>query len=95
MNGKFYKSLESLYSAPLACVKMNEFCIDWFPTPLGVKQGDNLSPTLFAVFVNDLACTIKSTNCGVQCWEVAVSVLLYADDIVLMAKNEYDMQNSK
>lgn len=49
------------HCAPLACVKINEFCTDWFPTPLGVKQGDNLSPTLFAVFINDLACTIKST----------------------------------
>ncbi len=50
VNGKFYKSLQSLYNAPLACVRINEFLTEWFPMPLGVKQGDNLSPTLFAVY---------------------------------------------
>ena len=93
VNGKFYKSIQSLYSAPVACVKINEVCTDWFPTPLGVKQGDNLSPTLFAVYINDLACTIKALNCGVKVGEFAVSILLYADDIVLIAENEADMQN--
>ena len=30
-----------------------------FPTSFGVKQGDNLSPTLFSVFLNDLAKSLK------------------------------------
>lgn len=89
VNGKFYKSIQSLYSAPIACVRINEFHTGWFPTPLGVKQGDNLSPTLFAVYINDLACAIKSLNCGVWCGEVMVSTHLYADDIVIMAENDW------
>ena len=92
VNGKFYKSVQSLYRAPVACVKINDACTDWFPTPLGVKQGDNLSPTLFAVYINDLAQSIKALNCGVQYGGHVVSTFLYADDIVLLAENELDMQ---
>ncbi len=43
-------------------------------------------------FINDLACLIKSLNCGVQCGDEMVSILLYADDIVVLGKNEQDLQ---
>ena len=32
---------------------------DWFETPFGLKQGDILSTTRFAMFVNDLALQMK------------------------------------
>uniref|UniRef100_A0A671XHU9 Reverse transcriptase domain-containing protein n=1 Tax=Sparus aurata TaxID=8175 RepID=A0A671XHU9_SPAAU len=42
--------------------QINDMYTDWFETPFGVKQGDILSPTLFALFVNDLALQIKKNN---------------------------------
>ncbi len=39
----------------------------WFPTTSGVRQGDVLSPTLFSLFVNDLALEVKRLNRG-TCW---------------------------
>uniref|UniRef100_A0A3B3C8D8 Uncharacterized protein n=1 Tax=Oryzias melastigma TaxID=30732 RepID=A0A3B3C8D8_ORYME len=54
IDGNFYKCIKALYKAPLACVQVNELRTGWFPTPFGVKQGDVLSPTLFAIYVNDL-----------------------------------------
>lgn len=65
----------------MACVKINEYYTEWFPTPLGVKQGDSLSPTLFSIFINDLAREIKQLEIGIICEVVKVSILLYADDI--------------
>ena len=88
VDGKFYQAISSLYSAPQACVKVNEVFTNWFPTPSGVKQGDALSPTLFAVYINDLANQIKPLNCGVTCGSEQVSILLYADDIILLAETE-------
>uniref|UniRef100_A0A667YVB4 Uncharacterized protein n=1 Tax=Myripristis murdjan TaxID=586833 RepID=A0A667YVB4_9TELE len=66
VSGKFYHAIRALYSAPKACVRVNETLTNCFPTPSGVKQGDALSPNLFAVYINDLAVKIKSLQCGVQ-----------------------------
>lgn len=66
---------------------------EWFETTSGVKQGDNLSPTLFSLFINDLAQEITNLQCGVKFDDDMLSILLYADDIVLLAKTEHDLQN--
>ena len=65
---------------------------NWFPTSFGVKQGDNLSPTLFSVFLNDLATEIKKLNAGVDTSDGTVGILLYADDIALIAPSEKNLQ---
>ena len=59
---------------------------------IGTIQGDNLSPTLFSMFLNDLATGIKELNLGVDVDGCNVSILLYADDIVLIAPNENNLQ---
>ena len=91
--GTFYKAIKALYKAPVACLELNNFRTGWFPTPFGVKQGDVLSPTLFALYVNDLAKEIKQANLGVSIGNINLSILLYADDIALMAENESNLQN--
>lgn len=72
---------------------------DYFDCTLGVKQGDSISPTLFACFVNDLSKEIKEKNVGVNITinnsdnnTFKVSNLLYADDVVLLAETEQDLQ---
>ena len=92
IDGKMYNSISAMYSNTLACVKVNENYTDWFDTVSGVRQGDNLSPTLFAIFINDLADGIKELNCGIQIGGDNVSVLLYADDIAVISNNEENMQ---
>ena len=88
-----YKAIQSLYSNPQARVILNQYRTDFFPCPVFVKQGDNLSPTLFAIYVNDLANEIKASGIGVKLDdENLVSILLYADDIVILAENELDLQ---
>ena len=73
---------------------MNEYETQYFDCPVGVKQGDCLSPTLFAIFINDLATEIKDSNIGVILEEgLLINILLYADDIVLLAETEEDMQS--
>ena len=58
-----------------------------------VKQGDTISPTLFDIYINDLAEELKQSEIGIELdIGVIVSCLLYADDIVLLADKEDDLQ---
>ena len=61
---------------------------------IGVRQGDNISPTLFKIFINDLvnvfndSCEPVSLNC------LKLNCLMYADDLVLMSETAEGLQNS-
>ena len=93
VRGKFYHILRSLYSSIECSVRVPGLGnTDWFSVLCGVRQGDNLSPTLFALYVNDLIQEIKGLNAGIQIDEHNISVLAYADDLVLIANTEQDLQ---
>ena len=51
-----------------------------------------MSPSLFAFFINDLAVELKSLQKGIAIDDYNVSILLYADDVVIISDNEEDMQ---
>ena len=92
--GNFYNAIDAIYKSPSARVILNDYSTDYFDCPLGVKQGDTISPTLFSIFINDLAKELKNSNLGVSLDEnLVVSTLLYADDIVLLADNEDNLQS--
>ena len=92
ITGKIYWAVRSIYNYNESCVKVNTLLSEWFKVSVGVRQGDNLSPTLFGIFINDLAIEIKNMGLGVLCGTTKVSILLYADDIALIAENEKDLQ---
>ena len=47
---------------------------------------------MFALFVNDLATEIKDLETGIPFDNEKISLLLYADDIVILTENENDLQ---
>ena len=51
-----------------------------------------MSPTLFSLFINDLAIKLKELHCGIKIANDNVSILLYADDIVLLSDSEDKLQ---
>ena len=100
VTGRMYHAISTLYSNPKSRVILNEFETDYFDCPIGVKQGDCLSPTLFAIFINDLASAIKDSELGINLnvegmpqLDYIFNILLYADDTVCLAENEIDLQS--
>ena len=96
---KFYKAISQMYSNPKARIILNEHKIEYFECPIGVKHGDSISATLFAIFINDLADEIKNSKIVLSLNEnldtldqLFINILLYADDIVLITSNENDLQ---
>ena len=67
----------------------------------GVRQGENLSPVLFALFLNDMQTYIESRGVhGIELFDndqhelwLRLLVLLYADDTVILSDNADDFQN--
>ena len=94
IHGNILNLIKSMYENLEACVRVNGQLTDWFSVESGVRQGDNLAPTLFAVFVNDIAADINGLNLEVPILnDERLSILKYADDIVLIAESAEDLQS--
>ena len=53
INGKIFPVIENLYRKTQACVDVSRSLTDVFECRVGVRQGDNLLPLLFIIFMND------------------------------------------
>ena len=64
-------------------------------TTVGLKLGDNLSPTLFNIFFDDVE-EIFDTSCDpvILTDELSVNHLLYADDMAILSLFSDGLQNS-
>ena len=92
LHGNILNCLTALYENVKCCVRINGSLTDWFPVDIGLKQGCVLSPVLFAMYINDLTLAIKALGKGVSIENEKVSILLYADDIVLISETEEELQ---
>ncbi len=70
-----------MYENVSCSVRVNDPMTERFDVELGVKQGCVLSPTLFSIFVNNLAEEIKDLMGRIDIDGDNLSILLFADDI--------------
>ncbi|VDI29772.1 Hypothetical predicted protein [Mytilus galloprovincialis] len=75
-----YKAIKATYSKLQAAVRLNDQLTDWFAVEAGVRQGDNLAPTLFTLFIDDLVPEINSLGLEIDIGNECLSSLLCADD---------------
>ena len=93
INGLVFRVIKNMYTNIKSCVSLNKLS-DFFISNMGVRQGENLSPFLFSIFMNDLEDYLEEHGlsgiiCETQDAEyIAVTyfklfILLYADDTVI------------
>ena len=92
-----------MYQNAKSCVKNSDKISDFFTCSQGVRQGENLSPVLFAIYLNDFK-DFMSPNSGLSFLDANIHeeigvfmrlyVLLYADDTIILAESAHDLQLS-
>ncbi len=92
-DGNFLTTIKNIYSSCMSTVNVNGYLTKKFPINLGVCQGDGLSPTHFGLYINDLAKALNASGKGIKLNEdLIIALLLYADDLAIMAESEEDLQ---
>jgi hypothetical protein len=86
VRGKMWRTVKGMYKSVQSSVLVGEGQTEWFELSTGVRQGCVMSPILFSLFINGLAREIKKRGKGVKMGSTRVKLLLYADDIVLLAE---------
>ena len=109
VNGNFIRVLYNLYDQAKSCVKKGGKISDFFKCTAGVRQGENLSPLLFAIYLNDFEAFLKKHYFGLTHISLAAKrelsdddvelffrlfVLLYADDTIVLAESELELQSA-
>ena len=94
ITGNVLSCIRSMYQNSSAQVKLRLGLSDNFHTSKGVLQGNNLSPLLFNLFVNDLHKSVFTSDDSVSINSKKLSCLLYADDLVLLASDPVSLQNN-
>ena len=91
--GRLYNALISLYKTVKSCVRINGLTTDFFDVNCGLKQGCLLSPLLFNLYIDDLVRDMNLLNVGIDIDDEKLCILLYADDVILIADTEADLQS--
>ena len=104
-----FKVVHSMYANAKSCVRKNGKFSKTFDCQIGVRQGENLSPLLFAIFLNDFKFHMSHHYAGIPvvprymemsvdteevCVLLRLWVILYADDTIIQAKNAGDLQKA-
>ena len=77
-----------------ASVKFKGSQSEYFDILVGLKQGDNLSPILFSIFLEDLELSLQNkVDSGLTLRDITLILPLFADDMVVLGSSPEDIKN--
>ena len=91
----FVNVIKNMYAQLKACIQLPNGLSNTFQSLIGLKQGCNLSPILFNLFVNEFINTLNNIDTDAPSLRnLKASCLFYADDLVLISESEVGLQKS-
>ncbi|XP_071963907.1 uncharacterized protein [Antedon mediterranea] len=91
IRGRLWNIISSLYDNVKGQVRFGDIETQSFDIEEGVKQGCVLSPTLFCIIMNELTKLLREHALGVRIHDICLGSLFWADDIVLLADSEKEL----
>ena len=89
----FISILEDMYMKRNLSIRLPSGTTHFFPSSRGPKQGCNLSPILFNLFINDIGDIFDQDQCQPpSTLKLSLNHLLKADDLVLISKTKNGLQ---
>ena len=85
--------LENWFSLCLSCVKWGSVMSHFYELKAGVRQGGVLSPILFGIYIDGVFNIVDKTNIGCRIGAICTGILMYADDIILLAPSVQALQS--
>ena len=77
--------LEFWFLNSYTCVKWHDAFSSHFKISIGIRQGGVLSPILFNIYIDSIVTKVNTSCLGCTLKQACVSILIYADDILLIA----------
>ena len=90
--GKFLRVIQAMYKGISATITLGEVESDPVEMGVGLKQGCNLSPILFALYLRDLGKRLEDSGLGMKVGGMRIPGIFFADDIVLMAQGGKELR---
>ena len=94
ITGPFFEVLQDMYNKSTAKIKINKLLSEKFPIEKGTEQGHPLSPELFKIFIRDFSSSLDEKGNYPKLMDTIVSLLLWADDLVLFGLDEASLQRN-
>ena len=82
-----------MYEHVQLTVQCGQKLTPFFVSKTGVRQGDNLSPTLFNLFISDIPALFHDCNAP-AIGSIRLPCLLYADDLIMFSESREGMQKA-
>jgi endonuclease/exonuclease/phosphatase family metal-dependent hydrolase len=87
------KLVQELNTDSSTKIRVNGELSNTIATSAGIRQGDSLSPFLFNLIMDRIIEEVVSLKVGYRLGKESISVVCYADDAVLLAESQEDLQN--
>ena len=109
VKGKIFNVIRNMYRCAKSCVANEGDMSSLFTCNVGVRQGENLSPLLFAIYLNDFQQSIGNSYKGLEFLNTIIKnklpfdgieiykelfSLLYADDTIILAETPEELQKA-